>query len=121
MMRSSFEVVEATSLLPDANSARRWNVHFFMLALFGFLILFSGLHRGDLSGYDDALYAHEAKQMIATGDWWNVKFNGYPNFEYPPLFMWLEAASMKLCGFPHGRWAPHCLCSGFFGWLYRSH
>ena len=36
--------------------------------------------------------------MLITGDWWNVRFNGDLNFEYPPLFMWLEALSMKAFG-----------------------
>ncbi|HEX9596460.1 MAG TPA: glycosyltransferase family 39 protein, partial [Anaerolineales bacterium] len=73
--------------------------HFLLLSLFSFLILFVPLHRGDLSGYDDALYAHQAKEMIRSGDWWNVRFNGSLNFEYPPMFMWLEAISMSLLGF----------------------
>jgi 4-amino-4-deoxy-L-arabinose transferase-like glycosyltransferase len=70
-----------------------------VLTIFAFLILFLSLHRGDLSGYDDALYAHEAKQMIRTGDWWNVRFNDRLNFEYPPMFLWIEALSMKVWGF----------------------
>ncbi|HEY4579696.1 MAG TPA: glycosyltransferase family 39 protein [Candidatus Acidoferrales bacterium] len=74
------------------------STHFLLLSLCSFLILFVPLHRGDLSGYDDALYAHQAKEMIRSGDWWNVRFNGSLNFEYPPMFMWLEALSMTLLG-----------------------
>jgi 4-amino-4-deoxy-L-arabinose transferase-like glycosyltransferase len=73
--------------------------HFILLAALSFLILFVPLHRGDLSGYDDALYAHEAKEMLRSGDWWNVRFNGSLNFEYPPMFIWLEAVSFSLLGF----------------------
>ena len=62
------------------------------------LMLFPQLNRGGLSGLDDALYAHEAKDMFQSGDWWNVRFNGSLNFQYPPLFFWLEAASFKLFG-----------------------
>jgi 4-amino-4-deoxy-L-arabinose transferase-like glycosyltransferase len=76
-----------------------WNVHILILTVLSALLLFANLHRGDLSGYDDAVYAHEAKTMILTGDWWNVRFNGYLNFEYPPLFLWMEALSMKAFGF----------------------
>ena len=72
--------------------------HLLVLFVLASLILFSHLHEGGLSGYDDALYAHEGKQMLITGDWWNVRFNGYPNFEYPPMFIWLEALSMKVLG-----------------------
>jgi 4-amino-4-deoxy-L-arabinose transferase-like glycosyltransferase len=69
-----------------------------MIVILSSIILFPNLHKGGLSGYDDALYAHEGKQMLITGDWWNVRFNGDLNFEYPPLFMWLEALSMKAFG-----------------------
>jgi 4-amino-4-deoxy-L-arabinose transferase-like glycosyltransferase len=73
-------------------------VHFSLLALFALLVLFAKLHIGDLGGYDDAVYAHEGKQMLATGEWWNVMLNGRPDFDKPPLFVWLEALSMALFG-----------------------
>jgi len=62
------------------------------------LLLLANLHKGDLAGYDDALYAHEAKQMLLTGDWWSIRLNGVSNFEFPPMFLWLEALSLKLFG-----------------------
>lgn len=62
------------------------------------ILLFSGLSKGGLSGYDDALYAHEAREMLTSGDWQNVRFNGDLNFEYPPLFLWLDATSMWVFG-----------------------
>ena len=70
----------------------------FLLAALSALILFPQLSRGGLSGFDDALYAHEAKEMIQGGDWWSIHYNGELNFEYPPMFIWLEAASMKMLG-----------------------
>jgi len=36
--------------------------------------------------------------MVRSGDWWNIRFNGNLNFEYPPLFIWLEAGSFKVFG-----------------------
>jgi len=36
--------------------------------------------------------------MLRSGDWWSVRFNGSLNFEYPPLFIWLESASMNFLG-----------------------
>jgi 4-amino-4-deoxy-L-arabinose transferase-like glycosyltransferase len=68
-----------------------------VVALAGILLL-SSLYRGGLSGYDDALYAHEAREMVLHGDWWNVHFNGALNFEYPPMFLWLDAVSMSWLG-----------------------
>jgi 4-amino-4-deoxy-L-arabinose transferase-like glycosyltransferase len=72
--------------------------HFWLLALLALLALFAKLHIGDLGGYDDAVYAHEGKQMLATGQWWSMTLNGQPDFDKPPLFVWLEALSMALFG-----------------------
>lgn len=73
-------------------------VHVCFLAVMAMLLLFSRLHIGDLGGYDDAVYAHEGKQMLATGQWWSVYLNGRPDFDKPPMFIWLEAISMKVFG-----------------------
>ena len=47
--------------------------------------------KGDLPGYDDALYAHIAKEVYLSGDWLDLKSNGYPALEHPPLLPWIEA------------------------------
>jgi len=72
--------------------------HFLAVTGFAALLLFWNLGRGDLSGYDDALYAHEGKQLLISGDWSTIRFNGWVNPEYPPLFMWMEAVSMRFIG-----------------------
>lgn len=72
--------------------------HACLIALMALLVLFSKLHIGDLGGYDDAVYAHEGKQMLATGQWWNVYLNGQLDFDKPPMFVWLEAISMWIFG-----------------------
>ncbi len=72
--------------------------HFWLLALLAMLVLFPKLHIGDLGGYDAAVYAHEGKQMLSSGQWWTVTLNGQPDFDKPPLFVWLEALSMALFG-----------------------
>jgi 4-amino-4-deoxy-L-arabinose transferase-like glycosyltransferase len=85
-----------------ARAIPRWfESHAFHLAtliVLSALLLFLNLQKGSLSGYDDALYAHEGKQMLLTGDWWTIRDNGILNFEYPPMFVWLEALSMKVWG-----------------------
>lgn len=68
------------------------------IAFWAAVILFSGIRVGDLSGYDDAAYAHEAKVMLESGDWWTLSLNGNPDFDKPPLFIWLIALSFKLFG-----------------------
>src|SRR5215471_7457876 len=72
--------------------------HVFLIATMSLIVLFARLHQGDLGGYDDAVYAHEGKRMLATGDWWTVYLNGQPDFDKPPMFIWLESISMKVFG-----------------------
>ena len=36
--------------------------------------------------------------MLATGQWWTVYLNGQPDFDKPPMFIWLEALSMMVFG-----------------------
>jgi 4-amino-4-deoxy-L-arabinose transferase-like glycosyltransferase len=75
-----------------------YKFHLSVIIILSSILLFANLHKGDLSGYDDPLYAHEGKQMLITGDWWSIRLNGALNFEYPPMFIWLEALSMKILG-----------------------
>jgi 4-amino-4-deoxy-L-arabinose transferase-like glycosyltransferase len=78
---------------------QRPRLQFFLLSTLSSVLLFANLHRGDLAGYDDAVYAQQGRQVLLSGDWWHVRFNGYPDFDKPPLFVWLEAASMWVFGF----------------------
>src|SRR5215475_15091760 len=71
---------------------------FWLLFAISSVLLFSSLHKGGLSGYDDAFYAHYGKEMLLSGDWWSLRLNGYHVFEFPPMFPWLEALSMKIFG-----------------------
>src|SRR5215468_4360801 len=71
---------------------------FCLLFVISSIVLFSSLGKGGLSGYDDAFYAHYGKEMIRSGDWWSLRLNGYHVFEFPPMFPWLEALSMKVFG-----------------------
>lgn len=73
-------------------------VHACLLAMMALLVLFAKLHQGDLGGYDSAVYAHEGRQMLRTGQWWSVSLNGQPDFDKPPMFVWLEAISMWFFG-----------------------
>jgi Dolichyl-phosphate-mannose-protein mannosyltransferase len=36
--------------------------------------------------------------MLNTGQWWTVYLNGQPDFDKPPMFVWLEALSMGALG-----------------------
>jgi 4-amino-4-deoxy-L-arabinose transferase-like glycosyltransferase len=83
---------------PVANTTARSCIYALLVAVLAGVILFGNLHRGDLSGYDDAAYAHEAKQMLQTGRWWETRLNGRLDFDKPPVFVWLEATSMIVLG-----------------------
>lgn len=75
---------------------------FFHLVIVGALssvLLFSNLHRGGLSGYDDAIFAYESRQMVVSSDWLTLRANGELHFDYLPMFYWMEAVSMSLLGF----------------------
>jgi 4-amino-4-deoxy-L-arabinose transferase-like glycosyltransferase len=47
---------------------------------------------------DEVNYAESAREMILTGDYLNVQIDFEPFPEKPPLFFWLQVASMKLFG-----------------------
>ena len=76
----------------------RPSLRFWLVFGLTFLMLFANLQRGDLAGYDDAVYAHEGKEMLRNGDWANVWLNGKLDFDKPPFFIWLEALSFWLLG-----------------------
>ncbi|MDQ6785670.1 MAG: glycosyltransferase family 39 protein [Acidobacteriota bacterium] len=71
---------------------------FFFVAVWTAIVMLGGIGYGDLSGYDDAAYAHEAKTMLQTNDWWTMNLNGAPDFDKPPLFIWLLVVSFKIFG-----------------------
>ncbi len=62
------------------------------------LILFSKLIYNGLPNFDDCYYAEKAKEIITTGDIWTLKFNNKPEFENPPMHMWIIAGMYKIFG-----------------------
>lgn len=60
------------------------------------LAYFSGLFI-DLTG-DSGLYAAISKQMVESGDWFNLKINGQPYDQKPHLFFWLAGLGISLFG-----------------------
>jgi 4-amino-4-deoxy-L-arabinose transferase-like glycosyltransferase len=69
-----------------------------ILTLLAALLIFPGLHRKGLAGYDDAYHAHEGREMATSGDWGSIRFNGKFSFDYLPMFCWMEATSFKVFG-----------------------
>ena len=51
----------------------------------------------DLTG-DSGLYAAITRQMVESGDWFNLKINGVPYDQKPHLLFWLAGIGVKLFG-----------------------
>ena len=69
-----------------------------LLALACAILFLGAIRSGDLAGYDDALYATEAKNIVRNGDWLNPSIRGKPALEHPPLFVWTQALCMSVFG-----------------------
>ena len=52
----------------------------------------------DLPGYDDAYYARKALEVVRTGDWLGLPFNGSPTYDNPPLGIWSMAVVFLAAG-----------------------
>lgn len=84
------------NVYPSTLSAR---YNFLILATSAALLFLAPIRKGDLAGYDDAVYAHIAKAIVRTGDWIHIQSNGYPVLEHPPGFVWMQAALFSVFGF----------------------
>lgn len=51
-----------------------------------------------LFDWDEVNFAEAAREMLVTGEYSYVQINYRPFFEKPPLFIWMQALSMKLFG-----------------------
>ncbi|NOR75241.1 MAG: hypothetical protein GQ525_08780 [Draconibacterium sp.] len=69
-----------------------WGYAFLIVGLAYFFGLFI-----DLTG-DSGLYAAISRQMVESGDWFNLSINGEPYDQKPHLFFWLAGFGIKLFG-----------------------
>lgn len=67
-------------------------IYFWIFAALSALLLIAPIRTGDLAGYDDARYALVAKDIVLNGHWMDIRSNGGPALEHPPLFSWMQAA-----------------------------
>ena len=87
-------------------------VRFVLLALAAVILFLGGIRRGDLAGYDDALYSAEAKNVANQGAWLNPPIRGATALEHPPLFVWMQAALFRGFGISDFMAkAPAALCA----------
>ena len=73
------------------------NIYISLLVITAVLILpFLGAFH--LFDWDEVNFAECAREMIQTGDYTQVMINFVPFWEKPPLFIWMQAISMKAFG-----------------------
>lgn len=61
-------------------------------------LFFFHLDYTSLSSWDEAWYAAIAQNIVKTGDYMNMTFNGQVYYDHPPMGFWLMALSMKFFG-----------------------
>jgi hypothetical protein len=71
----------------------RWIV--FILSTIIFVPFLGQVHLFD---WDEINFAESAREMLITGNWLEVQIDFQTFWEKPPLFIWMQALSMKLFG-----------------------
>lgn len=69
-----------------------------IIVVLGALLFISGIGSVRLFDWDEINFAESAREMLVTGDWFNVQINFNSFWEKPPLFIWMQALSMKVFG-----------------------
>lgn len=81
----------------DAISKNRNKVsHYFLLVLFSVLLFYPGLNKIPAIDRDEAHFAQASRQMIQTGNYFQVRFQDKTRFQKPPGINWLQAAVVNL-------------------------
>lgn len=69
-----------------------------LIVLFSLALFVPFLGAVHLFDWDEINFAEAAREMIVTGDYFKVQINYQPFWEKPPLFIWMQAASMHVFG-----------------------
>jgi len=69
-----------------------------IIAFSSLLLFLPFLGSVHLFDWDEINFAECAREMIVSGNYFNLQMNFYPFWEKPPLFIWLQAASMQIFG-----------------------
>lgn len=77
--------------------SRKTTIHL-LITLAAALMYIPFLGSFHLFDWDEINFAEAAREMLVTRDWGRVQIAFEPFWEKPPLFIWLQAASMKLFG-----------------------
>ncbi len=71
---------------------------YLLIVLIGALLYIPFLGHVHLFDWDEINFAECAREMIVTGNYWQVQIDFEPFWEKPPFFIWLQVLSMKLFG-----------------------
>lgn len=77
------------------------------VALAAAALLLPRLGAGSLRDWDEAIYAQVAREILASGDWLTLHYDGAPWFLKPPLAFWAAALGFRSLGI--GELAPRLL------------
>ena len=69
-----------------------------LIVAFSSLVFIPFLGKQSLFDWDEINFAESAREMIVTGDYLTVQINFETFWEKPPLFIWMQVASMKVFG-----------------------
>ncbi len=70
--------------------------NYLLLGLFSLLIFMPGIAKMPVIDRDEAHFAQASKQMLQTGNYFQIRFQDITRFQKPPGINWLQAASVKL-------------------------
>lgn len=70
----------------------------FLIIILGLILFIPFLGNVHLFDWDEVNFAEAAREMIVTGDYLQVRIDFEPFHEKPPLFIWMQVASMKVFG-----------------------
>jgi 4-amino-4-deoxy-L-arabinose transferase-like glycosyltransferase len=85
----------AALTVSNRSSAVRDGALIAAIATFSFIPWLGRLHLFD---WDEINFAEAAREMLVTGDYRRVQIGFQPFSEKPPLFMWVQALSMRIFG-----------------------
>ncbi len=71
---------------------------YLLIAIIAALLFIPFLGAVHLFDWDEINFAEAAREMIVTGNYSQVQIDFAPFWEKPPLFIWLQAASMNIFG-----------------------
>lgn len=70
----------------------------FFLIVIGALLFFPELGSVNLFDWDELMPAESSREMLVTGNYEMVQIDYQPFYEKPPLFFWIQSASMQYFG-----------------------